>query len=45
MAVTYKRRDDLEKMLEEFASFDKLEQVEFPEKDKKADKTSKEEKK
>ncbi|MBF0778648.1 SPJ_0845 family protein [Streptococcus cuniculi] len=30
MAVTYKRKDDLEKMLEEFASFDALEQVEFP---------------
>ncbi|NQN67398.1 hypothetical protein HPA05_02640 [Streptococcus suis] len=30
MAVTFKRQDDLEKMLEEFASFDKLEEVEFP---------------
>ncbi|HFH9838879.1 TPA: SPJ_0845 family protein [Streptococcus suis] len=30
MAVTYKRQDDLEKMLEEFASFDKLEEIEFP---------------
>lgn len=30
MAITYKRQDDLEKMLEEFASFDQLEQVEFP---------------
>lgn len=32
MAITFKRQDDLEKMLEEFASFDKLEEVEFPEK-------------
>ncbi|MGT2911937.1 SPJ_0845 family protein [Streptococcus cameli] len=31
MPVTYKRQDDLEKMLEEFASFDELEKVEFPE--------------
>ncbi|HFI0632910.1 TPA: SPJ_0845 family protein [Streptococcus suis] len=30
MAVTYKRQDDLEKMLEQFASFDKLEEIEFP---------------
>ncbi len=30
MAVTYKRQDDLEKMLEAFASFEKLEEVEFP---------------
>lgn len=30
MAVTYKRQDDLEKMLEEFASFEKLDKVEFP---------------
>lgn len=30
MAITYKRKDDLEKMLEEFASFDALEKVEFP---------------
>lgn len=30
MAVTFKRQDDLEKMLEEFASFEKLEEVEFP---------------
>ncbi|HFI0105837.1 TPA: SPJ_0845 family protein [Streptococcus suis] len=30
MAITYKRQDDLEKMLEEFASFDKLEEIEFP---------------
>ncbi|MGT2754138.1 SPJ_0845 family protein [Streptococcus ovis] len=30
MAVTFKRQDDLEKMLEEFASFDALEEVEFP---------------
>ncbi|MFI3123960.1 SPJ_0845 family protein [Streptococcus suis] len=31
MAITYKRQDDLDKMLEEFASFDQLEKVEFPE--------------
>lgn len=31
MPVTYKRQDDLEKMLEEFASFDELEKVTFPE--------------
>ncbi|MBF0819693.1 SPJ_0845 family protein [Streptococcus acidominimus] len=30
MAVTYKRKDDLEKMLEEFASFDAVDKVEFP---------------
>ncbi|MDW8751589.1 SPJ_0845 family protein [Streptococcus suis] len=30
MAVTFKRQDDLEKMLEEFASFEKLEEIEFP---------------
>lgn len=30
MAVTYKRQDELEKMLEEFASFEELEKVEFP---------------
>ncbi|CRH92753.1 Uncharacterised protein [Chlamydia trachomatis] len=30
MAVTFKKQDDLEKMLEEFASFDLLEEVEFP---------------
>ena len=30
MAVTYKRQDDLEKMLEEFASFENLEEVEYP---------------
>ncbi|MGQ7379841.1 SPJ_0845 family protein [Streptococcus suis] len=30
MAITYKRQDDLEKMLDEFASFDKLEEIEFP---------------
>lgn len=30
MAITYKRQDDLEKMLEEFASFEELEKVEFP---------------
>ncbi|HEL2383920.1 TPA: hypothetical protein U0431_000344 [Streptococcus suis] len=30
MAVTFKRQDDLEKMLEEFATFEKLEEVEFP---------------
>lgn len=38
MAVTFKRQDDLEKMLEEFASFDKLEEVEFP--DQKSQKNS-----
>ncbi|WP_165497248.1 MULTISPECIES: SPJ_0845 family protein [unclassified Streptococcus] len=37
MAVTFKRQDDLEKMLEEFASFDQLESIDFP--DKAADKT------
>lgn len=31
MAITYKRQDDLDKMLEEFVSFDQLEKVEFPE--------------
>ncbi|MCP1638632.1 SPJ_0845 family protein [Streptococcus gallinaceus] len=30
MAVTFKKQDDLEKMLEQFASFDLLEEVEFP---------------
>ncbi|BBA92309.1 MULTISPECIES: SPJ_0845 family protein [Streptococcus] len=30
MAITYKKQNDLEKMLEEFASFEKLEEVEFP---------------
>lgn len=30
MPVTYKRQDDLEIMLEEFASFETLEEVEFP---------------
>lgn len=30
MAVTYKRQDDLEKMLEEFASFEKLKEIEYP---------------
>ena len=30
MAVTYKRQDDLEKMLEEFASFENLEEIEYP---------------
>lgn len=30
MPVTYKREDDLDKLLEEFASFDALESVEFP---------------
>ncbi|HEM3725541.1 TPA: hypothetical protein U1D16_000929 [Streptococcus suis] len=30
MAITFKRQDDLEKMLEEFASFDKLEEIEHP---------------
>lgn len=31
MPVSYKRSDDLDKMLAEFASFDHLENVEFPE--------------
>lgn len=30
MAVTFKRQDDLDKLFEEFASFDDLEKVEFP---------------
>ncbi len=30
MAITYKKEDDLEKILEKFASFDKLEEIEFP---------------
>lgn len=30
MAITFKKQDDLEKMLEEFASFDALEEVTFP---------------
>ncbi len=30
MAITYKKEDDLERILEEFASFDKLEEIEFP---------------
>ena len=30
MAVTYKRQDDLEKMLEEFASFENLDEIEYP---------------
>lgn len=30
MAITYKKQNDLEKMLEEFASFEKLEKVELP---------------
>ncbi|HFR3976628.1 TPA: SPJ_0845 family protein [Streptococcus suis] len=30
MAVTFKRQDDLEKMLEEFASFETLEEIEYP---------------
>ncbi len=30
MAVTYKRQDDLEKMLKEFASFENLEEIEYP---------------
>lgn len=30
MAVTFKRQDDLDKLFEEFASFDELEKVEFP---------------
>ncbi|HFI0131542.1 TPA: SPJ_0845 family protein [Streptococcus suis] len=38
MAVTYKRQDDLEKMLEQFASFDKLEEIEFPDPKENAEK-------
>ncbi|KXT79186.1 SPJ_0845 family protein [Streptococcus sp. DD13] len=30
MPVTFKRQDDLEKMLEEFASFEALETIELP---------------
>lgn len=30
MAVTYKRQDGLEKMLEEFASFENLDEIEYP---------------
>lgn len=30
MAITFKKQDDLEKMFEEFASFDNLESIEFP---------------
>lgn len=30
MAITFKKQDDLEKMFEEFASFDNLVSVEFP---------------
>lgn len=41
MPVSYKRQDDLDKMLEEFASFDHLEHVEFPE-DKEKGKSQKE---
>ncbi|WP_318530387.1 SPJ_0845 family protein [Streptococcus sp. 20-1249] len=44
MAITYKKQDDLEKMLEEFASFDKLENVEFPE-PKTTEKSTKKDKK
>ncbi|MGT2811372.1 SPJ_0845 family protein [Streptococcus minor] len=39
MAITFKKQDDLEKMLEEFAAFDKLEEIEFPD-PKSAEKTS-----
>lgn len=48
MAVTFKRQDDLEKMLEEFASFDLLEEVEFPDPnpaEQKMEKNKKEDKK
>lgn len=38
MALTYKKQDDLERMLEEFASFEALEEIEFP--DKKGEKSS-----
>lgn len=31
MAITYKRKDDLEKMLEEFASFENLEKIDISE--------------
>lgn len=31
MPVTFKREDELEKILEEFASFEDLEEVVFPE--------------
>lgn len=30
MPVSFKRQDELDKMLAEFASFDHLDQVEFP---------------
>lgn len=42
MPVSYKRQDDLEKLLEEFASFDQLEQVIFPEPDPAESKENKE---
>lgn len=44
MAITYKRQDELEKMLEEFASFEDLEKVEFPDpKPKQANKQAEQE--
>ena len=30
MAITYKKEEEKKKILEEFASFDKLEEIEFP---------------
>lgn len=45
MAITYKRNDDLEKMLEEFASFDNLTSTEFPNRSVKDKQPSKEENK
>lgn len=38
MAVTYKRQDDLEKMLEEFASFDALKEKTEPKPNAEAEK-------
>lgn len=44
MAITYKRQDELEKMLEKFASFEDLEKVEFPDpKTKQANKQTEQE--
>ncbi len=37
MAITFKRNDELEKMMENFAKLPELEKVEFP--DPKSDKT------
>ncbi len=33
MRVTFKKEDEWDKLLEQFASFDELEKVEFPEPD------------